>query len=85
MLHLLFTCKLIFFIYFPSLMQFPSAVMQPPEASTKTVVKGQVKRRGGWFLTRKKVSFLSETIDTRMVKRLRIRSLQCGVGSLKTL
>ena len=65
-------------------MQFPSAVMQPPEASTKTVVKGQVKRRGGWFLTRKKVSFLSETIDTRMVKRLCIRSLQRGVGSLET-
>ena len=39
----------------------------------------------GWFLTRKKVSFLSETIDTRMVKRLCIRSLQCGVGSLDNI
>lgn len=36
----------------------------------------------GWFLTRKKVSFVAETIDTTMVKRKCILSLQSGVGSL---
>ena len=36
----------------------------------------------GWFPTRKKFSFLSETVDTRMVIILCVSSLQCGVGSL---